>query len=499
MTATGGPALVAARQRLPERLLAALTAQPWMTCADLAAWTGHHPGKVRAAVHRLLDAGRLVRARPAAPPWSPCPVVAPAAAPAAAPHRLLRPEPTRVVTHLLARLDPGGRHGLRAALRDEAGGPPPGLALLQLADVQRRGVLRLDRLTLDLARPFSAAVAGRADGWLVTAGGQGALLVRWDAGDGDELVERAWLTLVGRLHRVISGVAIVCARAVGLGEWQRRWRSVPQAPALFVAWAVDLAEGVFAWYDGPGRLAARLVQTPTDALPVMLTPVPFRLPVSAAVGASRPVSAGVVAQRLRLSGTALACLHGIAREPMISPAALAADRPLVARGEREAPLSAARLRQALAELRARLDRPRRRAAAGAYPTPAGLRFLAALAGVEPALYRRLTVVQAGRLPAEPGAEAGRLTRSTPRLRRARQHLRHTQGTIRLRRLMAGRVSRGPGQPAALIGAWEGPLCRSAPFRTADGALRRATSARAAGCRMAGSTPMRGPCSSSAPG
>ena len=108
---------------------------------------------------------------------------------------------------------------------------------------------------------------------------------------------------------------------------------------------------------------------------------------------------------------------------------------------------------------------------GLYLTPAGLRFLAALAGVEPALYRRLTVVQAGRLPAEPGAEAGRLTRSTPRLRRARQHLRHTQGTIRLRRLMAGRVSQAPGQPAALIGAWEGPLCRSAPFRTAEGALR----------------------------
>jgi hypothetical protein len=108
---------------------------------------------------------------------------------------------------------------------------------------------------------------------------------------------------------------------------------------------------------------------------------------------------------------------------------------------------------------------------GLYLTPAGLRFLAALAGVAPALFRRLTVVHDGRAPAEPEATAIRLTRSTPRLRRARQHLRHTQGTIRLRQLIAGRVSQGPGQPVALIGAWEGPLCRSAPFRTADGALQ----------------------------
>jgi hypothetical protein len=178
----------------------------------------------------------------------------------------------------------------------------------------------------------------------------------------------------------------------------------------------------------------------------------------------------VIEQRLGLSGTALACLRGIAREPMVSPDALAADRPLFARGEAEAPLSPLRLRQALAELLApglidRVDG----APPGLYLTPAGLRFLAALAGVEPALYRRLTVAQAGRLPAGPAAV--RLTRSTPRLRRARQHLAHTQGTIRLRRLMAGRVQVGPGQPVAMIGAWEGPLCRSMRFRTGDRALQ----------------------------
>ncbi len=185
----------------------------------------------------------------------------------------------------------------------------------------------------------------------------------------------------------------------------------------------------------------------------------------------RSVSADVVAHRLRLSGTALACLHAIAREPMISPAALAADRPLAAPGA-AAPLSAVRLRQVLAELLAPgLVGRVAGTPPGLYLTPAGLRLLAAQAGRAPTLHRRLTVVQAGRAPTAPDAAAVRLTRSTPRLRRARQHLAHTQGTIRLRQLMAGRVSQEPGQPVALIGAWQGPLCRSVRFRTADGALQ----------------------------
>ncbi|MCC6626174.1 MAG: replication-relaxation family protein [Chloroflexi bacterium] len=409
---------------LDDRLTDWLARSPWLTAAELSALCGASARTVRHRLAGLVAAGRARRLAVAPSTWPTEALFALAgpAGPLPAPRRLVRLEHVRALHALLARLAEPAAPPLTARLSDEAGGPP-------LAGARH-------------------PLAGLADGWLVRADPPAGLLLRWDDGERRDATERAWLATLVALAPYAPPVALVCAGDAGPAAWLDRLAGLPRRPPLRLTTAAALArptpETTVDWLDADGRPA------PAPAL----EPLPAGLLTAPAPAPGRGL-AGLAARRLALSAADLATLRLMARYPLLTIADLAwflgVDR-------RRAYAHVARL--AAGGLAGR-------GPAGGQPalwaTGAGLRLLAAVAGLSPAQHRRLTAT-AGGAPDRAGGRA---------LARLAAHPRHTRAIVRLRQHLQAAVEQArAGSRDARLLDWQGPATRPVLFPTGEPALTR---------------------------